>query len=65
MYIKEQPQLRKAGVELTSICPLMYTSNPLTKSRRIMTCSNKLRTYSLARYYKDDELLAIITGKED
>ena len=58
-------QLRKAGVELTSICPLMYTSNPLTKSRRIMTCSNKLRTYSLARYYKDDELLAIVTGKED
>ena len=57
--------LRKAGVELTSICPLMYTSNPLTKSRRIMTCSNKLRTYSLARYYKDDELLAIVTGKED
>ena len=58
-------RLRKAGVELTSICPLMYTSNPLTKSRRIMTCSNKLRTYSLARYYKDDELLAIVTGKED
>lgn len=58
-------RLKKAGVELTSICPLMYTSNPLTKSRRIMTCSNKLRTYSLARYYKDDELLAIVTGKED
>ncbi|MCQ2149878.1 MAG: aconitase X catalytic domain-containing protein [Bacteroidales bacterium] len=57
--------LRKSGVEVTSICPLMYTSNPLTKSRRIMTCSNKLRTYSLARYYKDDELLAIITGKEE
>ena len=58
-------RLRKSGTEVTSICPLMYTSNPLTKSRRIMTCSNKLRTYSLARYYKDDELLAIITGKED
>ena len=53
------------GAHLTSICPLMYTSNPLTKSRRIMTCSNKLRTYSMARYYKDDELLSIITGKED
>ena len=58
-------ELRKAGASVTSICPLMYTSNPLTKSRRLMTCSNKLRTYSLARYYKDDELLAIITGKED
>ena len=57
--------LMKTGVRVTSICPLMYTSNPLTKSRRIMTCSNKLRTYSIARYYKDDELLGIITGKED
>ena len=58
-------ELTATGATVTSICPLMYTSNPLTKSRRIMTCSNKLRTYSMARYYKDDELLAIITGKED
>ena len=58
-------QLMETGVRVTTICPLMYTSNPLTKSRRIMTCSNKLRTYSIARYYKDDELLDIITGKED
>jgi len=57
--------LMKTGARVTSICPLMYTSNPLTKKRRIMTCSNKLRTYSIARYYKDDELLGIITGKED
>jgi len=56
-------KLVAAGASVTSICPLMYTSNPLTKSRRIMTCSNKLRTYSLTRYYKDDELLDIITGK--
>ena len=58
-------QLMKTGARVTTICPLMYTSNPLTKKRRIMTCSNKLRTYSIARYYKDDELLDIITGKED
>lgn len=58
-------ELVKTGTKVTSICPLMYTSNPLTKSKRIMTCSNKLRTYSMARYFKDDELLAIITGKED
>jgi len=54
-------RLMKTGARVTSICPLMYTSNPLTKKRRIMTCSNKLRTYSIARYYKDDELLNIIT----
>ena len=58
-------RLMETGARVTTICPLMYTSNPLTKSRRIMTCSNKLRTYSIARYYKDDELLDIITGKED
>lgn len=55
--------LKKAGVGVTSICPLMYTSNPLTKSRAIMTCSNKLRTYSIARYYKDGDLLNYIVGK--
>ena len=56
--------LTAAGVKVTSICPLMYTNNPLTKSRRIMTCSNKLRTYSIARYYKSDDLLDIITHKK-
>lgn len=58
-------KLIKTGVRVTSICPLMYTSNPLTKSKRLMTCSNKLRTYSTARYYKDDDLLKIICGKEE
>lgn len=58
-------ELMKTGAKVTSICPLMYTSNPLTKSRRMMTCSNKLRTYSVARYYKDQDLLSIIVGKEE
>lgn len=57
-------ELIKTGAKVTCICPLMYTSNPLTKRHRLMTCSNKLRTYTLARYYKDDELLDIITGKK-
>ncbi|HKL73912.1 MAG TPA: aconitase X [Clostridia bacterium] len=51
------------GVKLTSICPLMYTNNPLTKSKAIMTNSNKLRTYSIARYYKDEQILSILTGE--
>ena len=57
-------RLLKTGAALTCICPLMYTNNPLTKSHRIMTSSNKLRTYSIARYYKDEELLLAICGKE-
>ncbi len=57
-------ELMATGAKLSSICPLMYTNNPLTKARRIITSSNKLRTYSIARYYKDDEILAYITGRK-
>ena len=57
-------ELIATGAKLSSICPLMYTNNPLTKARRIITSSNKLRTYSIARYYKDDEILAYITGRK-
>jgi len=56
-------RLMATGAKLTCICPLMYSNNPLTKKRRIMTASNKLRTYTLARYYKTDELVAKIVGK--
>lgn len=57
-------KLIATGTRLTSICPLMYTSNPLTKSKAIATCSNKLRTYSVARYYKTEDLLDLICGKK-
>ena len=57
-------RLMNAGVKLTSICPLMYTNNPMTKGRAIITNSNKLRTYSVARYYRDAEILEILAGKE-
>lgn len=54
--------LLSTGAKLASICPLMYMSNPLTKKRNVMTNSNKLRTYSVARYYTDDDVLRIITS---
>lgn len=57
-------RLIKTGATLTSICPLMYTNNPLTKGKALATNSNKLRTYSIARYYKDNSLIDIISGKE-
>ncbi len=57
--------LMRSGVKLSSICPLMYTNNPIARGlHNIMTNSNKLRTYSTSRYYKDGEILDIITGKE-
>lgn len=55
-------KLKKTGVKISSICPLMYTNNPIAGKKPIITSSNKLRTYSSSRYYKDDEILNIITG---
>lgn len=57
-------KLMATGVKLSTICPLMYLNNPLTHSRPIITCSNKLRTYTRARFYSENEILNIITGKE-
>lgn len=56
-------EILKTGVKISSICPLMYTNNPLAGSKPIITNSNKLRTYSQSRYYKDDDILYIIAGK--
>ena len=55
------PRLKAAGVITSYICPLMYMNNPLCKSMPVITSSNKLRTYTSARYYTDDEILAEIT----
>ena len=45
-------RLKRAGVVTSSICPLMYMNNPLCKSMPVITSSNKLRTYSSARFYR-------------
>ena len=55
-------RLKATGVITSYICPLMYMNNPLCKSMPVITSSNKLRTYTSARYYTDDEILAEITG---
>ena len=54
-------RLKATGVITSYICPLMYMNNPLCKSMPVMTSSNKLRTYTTARYYTEDEILAKIT----
>lgn len=64
MQTEYYDRLMKTGVKLSSICPLMYTNNPLTKGKAIITNSNKLRTYSVARYYMDDKIIAVLCGKE-
>jgi len=57
-------RLRDTGIILSYICPLMYMNNPLSKMMPVITSSNKLRTYTSARYYTDDEILAKITGRD-
>ena len=54
-------RLEKTGVVLSYICPLMYMNNPLCKAMPVMTSSNKLRTYTTARYYTEAEILQKIT----
>lgn len=53
--------LDESGVVLSYICPLMYMNNPACASMPVITSSNKLRTYTSARFYTEDEILDIIT----
>ena len=57
-------KLASYGVILSYICPLMYMNNPLCKKKAVITCSNKLRTYTSARFYTEADILDIITSKE-
>ncbi len=54
-------RLKATGVITSYICPLMYMNNPLSGKMPVITSSNKLRTYTTARYYTDDEILFEIT----
>jgi predicted aconitase len=49
----------RAGLTLSSICPLMYMNNPLCAREPAVTCSNKLRTYTTARYFTESDILGI------
>ena len=54
-------RLNATGVITSYICPLMYMNNPLCTKMPVITSSNKLRTYTTARYYTDEEILEQIT----
>ena len=58
-------QLKRQGIILSYICPLMYMNNPLCKKKAVITSSNKLRTYTSARYYTEAEILHTITTKRE
>ena len=54
-------RLAATGIILSCICPLMYMNNPLCKAMPVITSSNKLRTYTTARYYTEAQILEKIT----
>jgi len=57
---EESAVLKKTGVVVSYICPLMYMNNPKCREMPVITNSNKLRTYTGARYHTDAELLKLI-----
>ena len=61
---EEEKILQSSGVILSSICPLMYMNNPLCAKKAVITNSNNLRTYTSSRYYTDEEIRDIITGRK-
>jgi predicted aconitase len=61
---KDAEFLKKIGVTVASICPLSYCANGRVKKVNVMTCSNKLRTYSHARFYLEETFIDVITGGE-
>ena len=58
-------QLKRQGIILSYICPLMYMNNPLCKKKAVITSSNKLRTYTSAKYYTEADILSIITTEKE
>ena len=59
---EEYSRFIKTGAKLTYICALMYMNNPLCRKKSVVTNSNKLRTYTTAKYCIDSDILNIITG---
>lgn len=57
--VKAYNTLLSYGINLSAICPLMYMNNPLAGKRAVITNSNKLRTYTAARYCTDDEIVKV------
>lgn len=55
-------QLKAVGVHVMTGCPVAGMSNPLWARLPVVTNSCKMRTYSTARFFPDEELLGIIVS---
>jgi len=53
-------KLSQAGVKFSSACPMQLFDEDLSKDDTIITNSNKLRTYTHARFFPDEEIVDIV-----
>jgi predicted aconitase len=57
-------RLEGAGVRLSVGCPMQMFDNDLCAGEAILTNSNKLRAYTAARFFPDEELVRILVSGE-
>ncbi|MBT7086042.1 MAG: DUF521 domain-containing protein [Desulfobacterales bacterium] len=57
---KTYQNLLDIGVKPTSLCPLIFLQIPASNIHAAITNSNKLRTYSTARYLTDEKTVQVI-----
>jgi hypothetical protein len=56
--------LDAAGVNFSAGCPMQLFDNDLAADEAIITNSNKLRTYTNARFFPDWKIVDILSGGE-
>jgi predicted aconitase len=61
---KAREKLESAGVKLSVGCPMQLFDNDLSAGEAIATNSNKLRAYTTARFFPDEELVEILVRGE-
>ncbi len=57
-------KLASTGAKLSTGCPMQLFDNELSAGQAIVTNSNKLRAYTSARFYPDQELVEILTRRK-
>ncbi|UCC64055.1 MAG: DUF521 domain-containing protein [Anaerolineae bacterium] len=61
---KARQKLESAGVKLSAGCPMQLFDNDLSAGEAILTNSNKLRAYTTARFFPDEELVEVLVSGE-
>jgi predicted aconitase len=61
---KAREKLERAGVKLSVGCPMQLFDNDLSAGEAIVTNSNKLRAYTTARFFPDEDLVEILVSRE-